>query len=109
MHQTYLSKNFLFGEPSAPRGIHTGLGWIIYGRDKGDRQLYDETQLMVNFVTIAEKIAESCREILEVLRKNFEDNGILSVLSLLIEDKYTLHILNTTVKKVDNHYSVDLF
>ena len=108
LHQAYLSKDVLVGEPGAPCGIHTGLGWTIYGRDKGDRQLYNETQLMVNFVTTAETNAESCKEIVEVLRKDFEDDGDPSILSLSLEDKYALDILDTTVKKVGNHYSVGL-
>ena len=108
LHQAYLSKDVLVGEPGVQCGIHTGLGWTIYGRDKGDRQLYNETQLMVNFVTTAETNAESCKEMLEVLRKDFEDDSDPSILSLSLEDKYALHILNTTVKKVGNHYSVGL-
>ena len=108
LHQAYLSKDVLVGEPGPPCGIHTGLGWTIYGRDKGDRKLYNENQLMVNFVTTAKTNAESCKEMLEVLRKDFEDNGDPSTLSLSLEDKHALHILNTTVKKVGNHYSVGL-
>ena len=63
---------------------------------------------MVNIVTTAETNAESCKEMLEVLRKDFEDNCDLSTLSLSLEDKYAVHILNTTVKRVGNHYSVGL-
>ena len=84
--QVYLSKDLLVGEPGAPCGIHTGLKWTIYGRDKGDRQLHDETQLIVNFMTIAENNAKSCKEMLEFLRKDFEDNGNPSALLLSIED-----------------------
>ena len=80
----------------------------IYGRDKGDRQLYHKTQLMVNFMTNAEDSAEHCRKKLKVLRKDFEDDGNPSALLLSIKDKYALDTLNTTVKKVDNHHSVGL-
>ena len=40
----------------------------------------DETQLIVNFITIAENNATSCKEMLEFLRKDFEDDGYLSTL-----------------------------
>ena len=50
LHQAYLLKEVLKGEPGQPCGLHTSLGWTIYGKDSGDKEIMGSSRLMVNFI-----------------------------------------------------------
>ena len=50
LHQAYLHQNVLVGKPGEPCGLHTALGWVIYGKDGEDREIKNESQVMVNFL-----------------------------------------------------------
>ena len=49
LHQAYLHRNVLVGKPGEPCGLHTALGWVIYGKDGEDREIKNESQVTVNF------------------------------------------------------------
>ena len=98
----------IVGDPGDPCGLHTALGWTIYGTDGGDQRLEEPSNLMVNFLS-TENTDTSCERLLEILAQDFEDcDEGRNALALSQEDKHALFILNRWVKKVDSHYSVGL-
>ena len=64
--------------------------------------------MMVNFLACEEKPEESCEKIFEVLSQDFRDIELPERPCVSLEDKRALEILNKTVEKVGNHYSVGL-
>ena len=64
--------------------------------------------MMVNFLACEVKPEESCEKILEVLSQDFRDIELPEQPCLSLEDKRAMEILNKTVEKVGNHYSVGL-
>jgi len=109
LHQAYMLKETLVGGPGEPCGLHTGLGWTIYGRDQGDQELHSSgSKLMVNFITSSQDNSESCERLLAIMAQDFHESETVAVPSLSQEDKQALYILNNTVKKVGDHYSVGL-
>lgn len=50
IHQAYLLKDIRVGAPGEPTGMHTALGWTIYGKDDGNHEVKGITRMMVNFV-----------------------------------------------------------
>ena len=108
LHQAFLTKNMIVGDPGDPCGLHTALGWTIYGTDGGDQRLEEPSNLMVNFLS-TENTDTSCERLLEILSQDFEDcDEGRNALALSHEDEHALFILNRSVKKVDSHYSVGL-
>ena len=105
LHQAYLSKEVLIGKPRSPCGLHTGLGWTIYGRDRGNPKLPRSSQLMVEFMTTAELNVELCMQLFDVLEQDFRDcDESVDITKLSIEDKQALGILGRSSQKGSNHY-----
>ena len=56
--------------------IHTALGWTIYGRDVGDKRVFDPPMVMTNFmnslvVGSGRNNDDSCEQIIELLAQDF--------------------------------------
>ena len=51
---------------------------------------------------------DSCNDILKILEQDFADLNLLQVTCTLLEDKRALQIMNQTLKKIGDHYSVGL-
>ena len=107
LHQAYQLQDVRVGEPGDPSGLRTFLGWTIYGTDKGNQEI-KSPKLMVNFLDTEECSEVSCERILEVLSQDFQDTGLPERVCPSLEDKMALEILNQTIKRVDDHYSVGL-
>ena len=107
LHQAYLHRNVLVGKPGEPCGLHTALGWVIYGKDGEDREIKNESQVMVNFLDGKVK-DESCDQLLQVLELDFKETKCSTVASWSQDDRHAMSILDSTVKKIDGHYSVGL-
>ena len=107
LHQAYLHRNVLVSKPGEPCGLHTALGWVIYGKDGGDREIKNESQVMVNFLDDKVK-DESCDQLLQVLERDFKDAECSAVASWSQDDRHAMPILDRTIKKIDGHYSVGL-
>ena len=107
LHQAYLHRNVLVGKPGEPCGLHTVLDWIIYGKDGKDREIKNESQVMVNFLDGKVK-DESCDQLLQVLERDFKEAECSMVASWCQDDRHAMSILDRTVKKIDGHYSVGL-
>ena len=109
MHRAFLIKDALVGNPDSPCGLHTALGWTIFGTDKGDSEAVDSPQLVVNFMTTLGDEDRSCEQLIKLFSQDFDDiDENKDDTSLSQDNKRTFYILNDTVKKVDDHYSVDL-
>ena len=109
MHRAFLIKDILVGNPGSPCGLHTALGWTILGTGKGNMEAVDSPQLMVNFMTTLGDEDTSCEQLIKLFSQDFDDiDENKDDTSLSQEDKRALCILNDTVKKVDDHYSVGL-
>ena len=106
-HQAYQLQDLRTGEQGDPSGLRTILGWTIYGTNGGDQEIHPP-KMMVNFLACKEKPKESCEKILEVLSLDFRDVKLPKQPCLSLEDKSAMEILNKTVEKVGNHYSVGL-
>ena len=109
MHRAFLIKDVLVGNPGSPCGLHTALGWTIFGTDKGNIEAVGSPQLMVNFMTTLGDEDRSCEQLIKLFSQDFDDiDENKDDTSLSQEDKRALYILNDTVKKVDDHFSVGL-
>ena len=99
----------MVGNPGSSCGLHTALGWTIFGTDEGNKEAVDSLQLIVNFMTTLEDEDRSCEQLIKLFSQDFDhiDENKDDVL-LFQEDKCALYILNDTVNKVDDHYSIDL-
>ena len=64
--------------------------------------------MIVNFVDVEESPEQSCNQLLDILSSDFQDFGLPEKPYPSIEDKRATEILNKTVKKVGDHYSVGL-
>ena len=64
--------------------------------------------MIVNFFACEKKTEESCEKILEVLSQDFRDIELPERPCLSLEDKRAMEILNKTVEKIGNHYSMGL-
>ena len=107
LHQAYQLQDLRTGEQGDPSGLQTFLGWTIYGTNGGDQEI-QPPKMMVNFLACEVKPEESCEKILEVLSQDFRDIELPERPCLSLEDKRAIEILNKTVEKVGNHYSVGL-
>ena len=108
LHQGYLLKEVLKGEPGQPCGLHTSLGWTIYGKDSGDKEIMGSPRLMVNFIDHRDD-EESVDKMLRIMAHDFDDcDNAGGLLSRSMDDKRALGIMERTVKKVGDHYSVGL-
>ena len=107
LHQAYHLQDLRTGEQGDPSGLRTFLGWTIYGTNGGDQEI-QPPKMMVNFLACEVKPEESCEKILEVLSQDFRDIELPERPCLSLEDKRAMEILNKTVEKVGNHYSVGL-
>ena len=110
LHQAFLAKEILLGEPGTPSGLHTGLGWTIFGKADGDQRLHESPKLLVNFLKAGDDDDHFCEQLLKVLAQDFDDcNEAACIPALSQEDKRALFILNNTLKQEENgHYSVGL-
>ena len=108
LHQAYLLKDIRIGAPGEPTGMHTALGWTIYGKDDGNQEVKDIPRVMVNFVQQMRPSRDSCNDILKILEQDFADLDVPQVTCMSLEDKRALQIMNKTVKKIGDHYSVGL-
>ena len=112
LHQAFLQREILMGEPGQPCGLKTALGWTVYGKSGGDREIYDgldRPRLMVNVIDQKENQVGLCEELLKVFARDFEDEEDLTGSTpLSLEDKRAIFILHDTVKMVEGHYSVGL-
>ena len=88
--------------------MHTALGWTIYGKDDGNQEVEDIPRVMVNFVHQMKPSRDLCNDILKILEQDFADLDLPQVTCMLLEDKRALQIMNQTVKKIGDHYSVGL-
>ena len=109
LHQAFLIKDALVGNPGSPCGLHTALGWTIFGTNKGNTEAVVSPRFMINFVTTLGDEGRSCEQLIKLFSQDLDDidenkNGIL----LSQKEKCALYILNDTIKKVDDHYSVGL-
>ena len=75
LHQAYQLQDVRVGAPRDPPGLHTFLGWTIYGTDKGNQEIKSH-RLMVNFLDTEESSEVSCEKILEVLSQDFQNIGL---------------------------------
>ena len=87
--------------------MHTALGWVIYGKDGEDCEIKNESQVMVKFLDGKVK-DESCDQLLQVLERDFKEAECSTVASWSQDDRHAITILDSTVKKIDGHYSVRL-
>ena len=108
LHQAYLLKDIRIGPPGESTGMHTALGWTIYGKDDGNQEVKDIPRVMVNFVQQMRPSRDSCNDILKILEQDFADLDVPQVTCMSLEDKHALQIMNKTVKKIGDHYSVGL-
>ena len=107
LHQAYLHQDVLVGKPGEPCGLHTALGWVIYGKDGGDQEISNNVQVMVNFLD-GKQQDDSCSQLLKILEHDFQDVESAGVSSLSQDDRRALAILDGTVEKINGHYSVGL-
>ena len=70
LHQAYQLQDVRIGAPGDPSGLHTFLGWTIYGTDKGNRKI-KPPRMMVNFLDTDENLEVSCERILKCCRMTF--------------------------------------
>ena len=108
LHQAFQLQDIRLKTPGDPSGLRTFLGWTIYGTDNGNREISATPRVIVNFVDVEESPEQSCNQLLDILSSDFQDLGLPEKPYPSIEDKRATEILNKTVKKVVNHYSVGL-
>ena len=99
----------LKGEPGQPCSLHTSLGWTIYGKDSGDKEIIGSPRLMVYLIDHREDDEESCDKMLRIMTHDFDDcDNAGGLVSHSMDDKRALGIMQRTVEKVGGHYSVGL-
>ena len=109
LHRAFLIKDALVGNPGSPCGLHTALGWTIYGVDDGEQEGIESPELMVNFIDARDISDDSCNNLLKLLARDFEGCDDVAAAPVLSQDKKrALGILNHTCKRVDGHISVGL-
>ena len=80
---------------------------VIYAKDGEDHKIKNGTQVMVNFLDGKVK-DKSYDQLLKVLESDFKD-AECSVIALWSQgDWHAMPILDSTVTKIDGHYSVGL-
>ena len=105
LHEAYIASDLKLGEPGQPYGMHTALGWTIYGKDATSQR---PTRVMVNFIRQEHPPDVSCQQVLKALTGDFEDIGAPQERCMSVEDKRALDIMQKTVKEVDGHLSLGL-
>ena len=109
LHRAFRVSDVLVGDLGLRCGLHTAIGWTIYGTDCGNQEEGSSPSLMVNFMNAQRETDHSCEQLLYMFAQDFEDIGEgEGDTSLSLEDKRALHILNNTVKRESGHYSVGL-
>ena len=96
LHEAYIASDLKLGEPGQPYGIHTALGWTIYGKDATSQR---PARVMVNFIRQEHPPDFSCQQVLKALTGDFEDIDAPQERCMSVEDKRTLDIMRKTVKE----------
>ena len=73
LHKAFLLQEQKVGGPDQPSGLHTALGWVIYGKDEGDHVTTTPSRFMVNFVNTVAENKQSCADLLQVMNGDFQD------------------------------------
>ena len=76
----------------------------MYGKNGKDRELKIEPKMMVNFLNSKIK-NKSCDQLLQMLEHNFKNTECPAVALWSQDDPQAMSILNSTVRKIDDHYS----
>ena len=108
LHQAFQLQDIRLGTPGEPSGLRTFLGWTVYGTDSGNREISATPRVIVNFIDVEESPEQSCNQLLDILSSDFQDLGLPEKPYPSIEDKRATKIMNKTVKRVGDHYSVGL-
>ena len=109
LHQAFLLQEQRVGAPGEPSGLHTALGWVIYGKDEEDQSFSVPPRFVVNFVNTKTETKQSCQELLKIMNHDFQDVEMdVGEVAMSQEDKQAVSIMESTVTKIGEHYSVGL-
>ena len=113
VHEAFRITEQRCGEYGEPFGLHTALGWTLFGSDYSDNAR-EETCLSASDDVIRVQFLhksdaeDECNQILEIMNQDFmdldEDYGVKPS----VEDKLTVEKMEKSLKKVGNHYQVGL-
>ena len=102
--QAYAIRKVLEGSHDEPRALQTGLGWTLFGPDKGVKFA---NALSVNFTHCSDDMLHE--QMKKMFNYEFSDcNYASDDLSYSVEDKLFLKKANNSITKVKDHYQLAL-
>ena len=99
-----------YGEPF---GLHTALGWTLFGSDYSDNA-GEETCLSASDDVICVQflhksdVEDECNQILEIMNQDFKDLDEDYGVKPSVEEKLAVEKMEKSLKKDENHYQVRL-
>ena len=109
-HEVFKISEQRCGEYGQPYGLHTALGWTIFGSEYNafENESSDNICAKVSVLPDGREDDGLCDDILNFLEQDFHDLEVYQRPEMSLEDKRALNIMKSGVTKCDKHYQVQL-